>query len=321
LAPYAATAAGLVPTVILFWNLKQELHFRMNRERKRVDQMLERAKQVTRNQWTYVEYARFADDLVILADSHPRWECLRQAIDKRLREELAKLDVEVNEEKSRRVDLRQGGSFGFLGFEFRRILSRRGRWMPLRIPKSKKRTALLRQLKEIFRHSRSQPVNRLIEKINPILRGWVNYFAIGNSSRCFSYLRDWVDKKIRSHLARACQRRGASGGSGGAKNGCMGHWACLTSIGCPTIPLRTLPLSVGLITLDLKCAGARNAGNPHATCDVAGVGDEITEPPKRARKWKRRKQPRKFLRIYAPALDPTTGIKAGYDRKLYSGMG
>jgi RNA-directed DNA polymerase len=174
-----------------------------------VDRMLERAKKVTQcQQWTYVEYARFADDMVILVDSHPRQQWLRQAVEKRLREELAKLEVEVNEEKSRRVDLMQGESFGFLGFEFRRILSRRGRWMPLLIPKSKKRTALLRQLKEIFWHSRSQPVKGLIEKINPILRGWVNYFAVGNSSRCFSYIRDWVEKKIRSHLARACQRRG-----------------------------------------------------------------------------------------------------------------
>src|SRR5215471_13162869 len=146
--------------------------------------------------------------MVILVDSHPRQQWLRQAVEKRLREELAKLEVEVNEEKSRRVDLTRGESFGFLGFEFRRILSRRGRWMPLLIPKSKKRTALLRQLKETFWHSRSQPVNGLIEEINPILRGGVNYFAVGNSSRCFSYIRDWVEKKIRSHLARACQRRG-----------------------------------------------------------------------------------------------------------------
>ena len=174
-----------------------------------VDKMLERAKEVTRyREWTYVEYARFADDMVILVDSHRRQQGLRQAIQRRVREELAKLEVEVNEEKSRSVDLTQGESFGFLGFEFRRILSRRGRWMPLLIPKMKKRTALLRQLKGIFRRSRSQPMNRLIEQINPILRGWVTYFAIGNSSRCFSFIRSWVEKKIRRHLARACQRQG-----------------------------------------------------------------------------------------------------------------
>src|SRR5438309_6470300 len=43
---------------------------------------------------------------------------------------------------------------------------------------------------------------------NPILRGWVKYFAIGHSSRCFSYIRYWVETRIRRHLARACQRRG-----------------------------------------------------------------------------------------------------------------
>jgi RNA-directed DNA polymerase len=149
-----------------------------------------------------------ATHLVILVDSHPRQQWLRQAVEKRLREELAKLQVEVNEDKSRKVDLQRGESFGFLGFEFRRIRSRRGRWMPLLLPKGKKRTALLDKLREIFRVSRSQPVGGVIEKINPILRGWVKYFAIGHSSRCFSYIRDWVEKKIRRHLARACQRRG-----------------------------------------------------------------------------------------------------------------
>ena len=174
-----------------------------------VDRMLERAKEVTRQErWVGVEYARFADDLVILIDSHPRQRWLRQAVEKRLREELAKLEVEVNEDKSRRVDLEQGESFGFLGFEFRRIRSRRGRWMPLYVPKGKKRTALLRKLKAIFRSFRSQPVNGLIEMINPILRGWVKYFAVGHSSWCFSYVRSWVEKKIRRYLSRARQRRG-----------------------------------------------------------------------------------------------------------------
>mgnify|MGYP001168639405 CR=1 FL=1 len=81
-----------------------------------VDRMLERAKEATQNrQWTYVEYARFADGSVMLVDSHPRQQWLRQAIEKRLREELAKLEVEVNEEKNRRVDLKQEGVLDFSG--------------------------------------------------------------------------------------------------------------------------------------------------------------------------------------------------------------
>lgn len=175
-----------------------------------VDRMLERAKKITRHgRWTAIEYARFADDLVILVDSHPRHRWLRKAVEKRLREELAKLQVEVNEEKSGRMDLTKGESFGFLGFGFRRVRSRAGRWMPLRMPLPKKRTALLRTLKTWFRRYRSQPIGALIEKINPILRGWVNYFAVGHSSRRFSFIRNWAEKKkIRRHLARARQRQG-----------------------------------------------------------------------------------------------------------------
>ena len=74
-----------------------------------VDRMLERAMEATRNgKYTYVQYARFADDLVILIDSHPRHDWLMKAVNKRLREELAKLRVEINEEKSRLVNLAKG---------------------------------------------------------------------------------------------------------------------------------------------------------------------------------------------------------------------
>jgi RNA-directed DNA polymerase len=174
-----------------------------------VDRMLEKARKVThRGRWTAVEYVRFADDLVVLVDGHPRHGWLRRAVEIRLREEFAKLQVEVNENKSRRVDLTKGESFGFLGFVFRRIRSHSNRWMPLYVPQGTKRTALLHKLKEIFRRFRSQPISRVIEEINPILRGWVNYFATGHSTRCFSYIRDWVEKKIRRHLARARQRSG-----------------------------------------------------------------------------------------------------------------
>ena len=36
----------------------------------------------------------------------------------------------------------------------------------------------------------------------------MNYFAVGHSSRCFSFVKDWVDKKIRRHMLRARKRRG-----------------------------------------------------------------------------------------------------------------
>ena len=174
-----------------------------------VDLMLERAKAVTvNNGYTAVEYARFADDMVVLVDAHPRHAWLKEAVPKRLRQELDKLQVKVNEEKSKTVDLAQGASFGFLGFDFRRIRSRAGKWRPQYTPKLKKRTALLERLREIFDRFQSQSVDRVIELITPVLRGWVNYFAVGDSRDCFSFIQDWVEKKIRRHMMRARKRRG-----------------------------------------------------------------------------------------------------------------
>jgi RNA-directed DNA polymerase len=65
-------------------------------------------------------------DLVILIDAYKRHDWLKGAVEKRLREEFAKLQVEINDEKSRIVDLGRGESFGFLGFDFRYPQSARG---------------------------------------------------------------------------------------------------------------------------------------------------------------------------------------------------
>jgi len=174
-----------------------------------VDRMLEKAIETTRSgRFTRIQYARFADDLVILIDAHRRNDWLVRGVERRLREELAKLRVEINEDKSRMVDLKKEGSFTFLGFEYRRILSHTGKWRPNVAPKLKKRTALLGKLREIFRSQVSQPVGAVIETINPILRGWVNYFRVGNSSECFAVIKAWVEKKVRRHMMRARNRRG-----------------------------------------------------------------------------------------------------------------
>lgn len=174
-----------------------------------VDKMLEKAKEVTREgEYTRVEYARFADDLAVLVGGHAKQERLFGAVNKRLREEFGKLHVEVNEQKSRLIDLAKDGSFGFLGFEFRRVRSRRGAWRPQYVPKREKQKALRSKVKEIFRRYRSQPVPRVVERINPILRGWVNYYAIGHSGRCFGSIKRWVEKKVRRHLMRARKRSG-----------------------------------------------------------------------------------------------------------------
>ena len=77
---------------------------------------------------------------------------------------------------------------------------------PYYTPKLKKRTALVRALEEVFRRHRPQPIEWVINLINQVLGGWVNYFAVGHSSECFSFIKDWVEKKVRRHLAHAQKR-------------------------------------------------------------------------------------------------------------------
>jgi RNA-directed DNA polymerase len=48
----------------------------------------------------------------------------------------------------------------------------------------------------------------VIATINPILRGWVNYFRVGHSSICVGVVKRWVEEKVRRHLMRAHGRQG-----------------------------------------------------------------------------------------------------------------
>ena len=116
-----------------------------------VDCMLEKAREVTREGGqARVQYARFADDLVVLVDGRARHARLLGQVTTRIREELAKLEVEVNEEKSRTVDMEKGESFGFLGFDFRLVRNRTGGGTLLVTPQLKKRTQLLARLRGVF---------------------------------------------------------------------------------------------------------------------------------------------------------------------------
>ena len=107
------------------------------------------------------------------------------------------------------MDLDCGESFGFLGFDFRRLRSITSQvWRAHYTPKLKKRTALWRKLKDVFRRYQSRPVDRVVQLINPVRRGWVNHFAVGHSGECFSFIKDWVEKKVRRHLGRSRNRGG-----------------------------------------------------------------------------------------------------------------
>ena len=73
---------------------------------------------------------------------------------------------------------------------------------------------------------------------------------------------------------------------------------------------------IGLINLDVKCVGARSAGNPHAACDEAGAGNGITVNPTRARRRKLRIQTRVHLVGYRASPRPYRDINKDIVRRI-----
>jgi RNA-directed DNA polymerase len=134
-----------------------------------------------------VNYHRFADDIVVTLSGHHTKRGWAKRAQQRLQEQLTPLGVTLNQEKTKVVDLLKGETFGSLGFDLRRVRKRSGNDYPLLMtPKKKARKAIQAKVREIIRHSGSKPMPKVIEQIKASLRGWVQYFRVGNSSRAFS---------------------------------------------------------------------------------------------------------------------------------------
>jgi group II intron reverse transcriptase/maturase len=160
-----------------------------------------------------VNYHRFADDIVITVSGHSSKRGWTERALQRLQEELAPLGVMLNLEKTKLVDTLKGEAFGFLGFDLRRVRKRTGEgYFILMTPKKKACQAIKAKIRDLIRRGGSTPAKDLVAKINRVLAGWVNYFRVGNASRAFSQVRDYVEMKIRTLLTRRKRRRKCSVG-------------------------------------------------------------------------------------------------------------
>ncbi len=123
------------------------------------------------------------------------------------------LGVELNQDKTKLVDTLSGEAFGFLGFDLRRVPKRNGKGHFIQMtPKKKARKAIKGRVREIIRHGGATPAKELVARINAALAGWVNYFRVGNSSRAFSEVREYVEMKVRTLLTRRKRRKKRSVG-------------------------------------------------------------------------------------------------------------
>jgi len=155
-----------------------------------------------------MNYHRFADDIVITVSGHHTKRGWAERALQRLEEQLTPLGVTLNREKTKIVDTLKGEAFGFLGFDLRRVRKREWNgYFVLMTPRKKARQAIKAKIRDIVANGGALTAVELVAKINVVVGGWVNYFRVGNSSRAFSEVRDYMEMKVRTLLTRRKRRQ------------------------------------------------------------------------------------------------------------------
>jgi len=162
-----------------------------------------RVKRMSKREGHNAHLVRYADDLVILTDKSPQ-EPYRMVM-----EILRELGLKPHPVKTRVVDARRE-SFDFLGFNFSKKLNpRSGRWFALVLPSRKAQMSLREKVRQITGPWVQKKVGEVIaEDVNPVVRGWVNYFRIGHSARTLNKVRNFVLCRVRRYMRRKQKRHG-----------------------------------------------------------------------------------------------------------------
>ena len=146
---------------------------------------------------------RYADDFVVMAPTESKAkEALRQ-----IQFVMNKLGLALHPEKTRMVNLRRGkGSFVFLGCTIRKkrsILRNPRAYYMHRWPSPKATKRLRERVREITdKRASGEDVKQIIAKLNPVIRGWGNYFRTGTCRREFHRMDDFVYRRLLRWLHR-----------------------------------------------------------------------------------------------------------------------
>ena len=146
---------------------------------------------------------RYADDFVIMCRSGSQAQVALETA----RQVLGSMGLQLHPDKTRVVDLREGREgFDFLGCHFRARMSGR-LWEQKRVvryylhrwPSQQAMKRLRGKVRDRTGRSRAgTPIEWIIEDdLNPILRGWGNYFRTGNAAVKFGQIDDYVYRRLR----------------------------------------------------------------------------------------------------------------------------
>jgi group II intron reverse transcriptase/maturase len=159
------------------------------------------SKHMTRRGGWNAQMVRYADDLVILSDK-PVEEVME-----RLRKILERLDLQINEEKSRITTASEG--FEFLGFAFQRgFAPRYGKEVTHMFvaPSAVKRA--VRRITQITDRKRlREPVSDIVRDLNASLLGWTEYYRHTASSRRFRKVQSHANRRLRKFIMKKKKSR------------------------------------------------------------------------------------------------------------------
>lgn len=145
---------------------------------------------------------RYADDFVILTPRQP------QEVLKTLHTIIEKLNLKLNEEKTQVLDMERD-KLTFLGFSFKKAYDTRKKVRYIiSYPSAKAMKSIRSRIRELTSYRTPEKVGVIVDRLNPVIRGWANYFIEGNSSRWFSKLRYYIENKIRRFIQKRRLRDG-----------------------------------------------------------------------------------------------------------------
>jgi RNA-directed DNA polymerase len=161
----------------------------------------QRATRRNRGGATY-RLVRYADDFVVMvAGTEAHAEGLRDEV----AAVLSTMGLRLSEEKTMTVHIDEG--FDFLGFRIQRQTKRGSNKRFVYTWPSKKALASIKaKVKTITRQGTNHPLSTLLRRLNPVLRGWTNYFRHGVSKATFSYLHQFTWERVVGWLRRKHRR-------------------------------------------------------------------------------------------------------------------
>jgi RNA-directed DNA polymerase len=164
---------------------------------------VDRSRRRRHGQATY-RLVRYADDFVVMiAGNRAHAEDLKADV----AQVLATMGLRLSEEKTTIAHIDEG--FEFLGFRIQRQ-TREGsrRRYVYTWPSKKSLASIATKVKAITRQGTNNPLSELLRQLNPVLRGWTNYFRHGVSKATFSYLQEYTWRRVIGWMRRKHHRLG-----------------------------------------------------------------------------------------------------------------